>query len=835
MRMQPHTTSFYTYLLHLTLLCAVAVSGCHKDPTDPQADSQVDAKSESQPEKQPPTERKFHKGPFENYIEKGDLDALEKRGSIRFVNLVTGFDTMLPRATIVTQLYFDLSADLAKRLGLEPYWVTATTPEEALQMLNDGRADVVAANLTRTDEREERYDLSENIYRVRQQLITGKDGPNISSVEALKGITIIALADSTYMDTAKQLVDKIPDAKLETLVLQVGEPLDRVFDKMKARKNAVMILDSNIVEGFLSYRDDLKAGAMVSGDQDIVWAMRKDSSELRLRINNFLTKKLIKAPVERTADWEAIKKSDIIRFLTYNGPTSYFMWKGELMGFDYDLAKAFAKKHDLELQLIAVPPEESLIEWLKKGRGDFAGASMTITPERKAQGVAFTTPYFETAQQILSNNAKPEIKTLDDLNGRTLTLRPTTAFVETAKTLQKRGIKLKIEFTPPEISYESIMNMVANGEADVTIVDAHAAKIQSMLRDTLSAGPLVSDPLPQGWMVEKKSHALLKKLDAFLSDYVKSESYAKKIKTYFEPDRTATAKLLESLTPDGDLSPFDKLVKRSARKHEFDWRLIVAQMWQESSFNPKAESPVGAQGLLQVMPRTADEVGYPHPLFEPKRGIEAGVKYLNWVRDRFDEDLTLENKLWFSLASYNAGIGHLYDAQRLAEELGLDPNVWFDNVEKAMLKLSEPRYFKKARYGYVRGAEPVHYVQNISNIYKAYTDLKPGDVGHIRLQELPTVANLSARLEHLLQQVKISLNSPALSCQYSHQIPFSGGHRLPIAADMWPSHVDGSCQRQSAATHAAPGPGRLLPSPRAAGGAGLNRSASGASASLVAY
>ncbi len=834
MPMQPKTPRLSSYLLHLLLLCALAISGCHKDPTDPQADAEA-TESETPSDKKTSADRTYHKGPFENYVEKGDLAALEKRGSIRFVNLVTGLDTMLPRATIVTQLYFDLSGDLAKRLGLEPYWVTATTPEEALQMLEDGRADVVAANLTRTEERAERYDLSENIYRVREQLIAGKNGPDISSVDKLKDVTIIALADSTYMETAKKLVEKIPNAKLEPLVLNVGEPLDRVFDKMKSRKDAVMILDSNIVEGFLSYRDDLKAGAMVSEEEDIVWAMRKGSSELRLRINNFLTKKLIKAPVERTADWDAIKKSDIIRFLTYNGPTSYFMWKGELMGFDYDLAKAFAKKHDIELQLIAVPPEESLIEWLKKGRGDFAGASMTITPERKAQGVAFTTPYFETAQQILSNKSKPEIKTLDDLNGRTVTLRPTTAFVETAKALQKKGIKLKIEFTPPEVSYEAIMNMVASGEADMTIVDAHAAKVQSLLRDTLLAGPLVSDPLPQGWMVEEKNQALLKKLDAFLSEYVKSERYAKKVKTYFEPDRTATAKLLESVTPDGDLSPYDKLVKRSARKHEFDWRLIVAQMWQESSFNPKAESPVGAQGLLQVMPRTAEEVGYPPPLFDPKRGIEAGVKYLNWVRDRFDEDLTLENKLWFSLASYNAGIGHLYDAQRLAEELGLDPNVWFDNVEKAMLKLSEPRYFKKARYGYVRGAEPVHYVQNISNIYKAYTDLKPGDVGQIHPWELPTVANLSARLELLLNQLKVSVSSPAPTCQYSHQIPFSGGHRQPIAADMWPSRVDESCLQQSSAIPAVPDPGQSSPSPRAAGGAGSTRSGSDVSASPVAY
>ncbi|WHI53440.1 transglycosylase SLT domain-containing protein [Microbulbifer sp. MLAF003] len=115
-------------------------------------------------------------------------------------------------------------------------------------------------------------------------------------------------------------------------------------------------------------------------------------------------------------------------------------------------------------------------------------------------------------------------------------------------------------------------------------------------------------------------------------------------------------------------------------------------------------------------------------MFEPERGIKAGVKYMDWVRDRFNPALPTVNKLWFTLASYNAGYGHLLDAQRLAEQLGLDPNVWFDNVEVAMLKLAQPQYFKRARYGYVRGSEPVQYVRNISNLYKAYVEMMSDDV-----------------------------------------------------------------------------------------------------------
>ncbi len=421
----------------------------------------------------------------------------------------------------------------------------------------------------------------------------------------------------------------------------------------------------------------------------------------------------------------------VIRFLTYNSATSYFMWKGVLMGFDFDLAKQFAEEHDLALQVIVVPQSDSLIDWLKSGKGDFAGAATTITEERKKIGADFTIPYIEIPQQIISNRRDAKIRDIQDLNGRTLMLRANSAFRESAEALQSEGINVKIITADPEISYERIVNMVADGRVDATIVDANTAETGAALRNELVIGPVVTDPLPQGWMVTKGNRSLRTKLDAFLREFRDSKAYARKVNIYYKPNANYNKKLVEHIKPGHDLSPFDGLVKKSAREYAFDWRLIVAQMWQESSFNPKAESPVGAQGLLQVMPRTAQDMGYSPPLFEPRRAIGAGVKYLDWVRKKFETD-NLENKLWFSLASYNAGIGHLYDARRLAKQLGLDPDIWFGNVEVAMLKLSEPRYFNKARYGYVRGAEPVEYVRNIRQLYLAYTDIKPGDISNRR-------------------------------------------------------------------------------------------------------
>jgi membrane-bound lytic murein transglycosylase F len=145
-------------------------------------------------------------------------------------------------------------------------------------------------------------------------------------------------------------------------------------------------------------------------------------------------------------------------------------------------------------------------------------------------------------------------------------------------------------------------------------------------------------------------------------------------------------------------------------------------MFQESRFDPKAKSFAGARGLLQVMPKTAKFMGF-EQLDQPEQNIHAGVKYLDWVRNRFESSLPFDERMWFTLAAYNAGHGHVQDARRLARQKGWDGDRWFDNTENAMLLLSKKQYAGKARHGYVRGIEPVSYVRNIRQRYRAYVEL----------------------------------------------------------------------------------------------------------------
>jgi len=173
------------------------------------------------------------------------------------------------------------------------------------------------------------------------------------------------------------------------------------------------------------------------------------------------------------------------------------------------------------------------------------------------------------------------------------------------------------------------------------------------------------------------------------------------------------------------LSPYDDLVKKHSNTFELDWRLITSQMYQESRFDPNAKSWVGAKGLMQVMPRTAEELKVPN-VEQPDNGILAGVKLMARYSNYFNSpEISAKDRLRFALASYNCGPGHVYDARELANQMGLDPNKWFNHVEKALLLLSKKDVAKNVRYGYCRCEEPVNYVSQIQDRYDHYVQMVP--------------------------------------------------------------------------------------------------------------
>ena len=395
------------------------------------------------------------------------------------------------------------------------------------------------------------------------------------------------------------------------------------------------------------------------------------------------------------------------------------------MGFEYELARRFAKRLGVRLEMIVTPSREALNEWLLEGKGDMVAASITIPEDEKDSPLRYSRPYDKVYELVVGRSAENEVEDIKQLKNRSFHVRKSSSYWRTLSELNKtHGIGLKIIPVPEYEETEEIIAKVAAGEYDLTIADSNILDIELTWRDDIKSILNLGEEVDHGWVVREGTEKLLEAINHYIRKEYRGEFYNITRRKYFEKSKTIK-KRLEQRVDGGNqntLSPYDEFAKEYAGKYHFDWRMIVAQMYQESRFNPNAKSWAGARGLMQVMPRTAKQLGV-KDIKDPKQSVEAGVKYLDWLRDRFDSELPVKDRMWFTLAAYNAGAGHVHDARSLARKMGWQSNRWFGNVEQAMLLLSKRKYSKKAKHGYVRGSEPVKYVRQIRDRYLAYVKL----------------------------------------------------------------------------------------------------------------
>jgi membrane-bound lytic murein transglycosylase F len=316
------------------------------------------------------------------------------------------------------------------------------------------------------------------------------------------------------------------------------------------------------------------------------------------------------------------------------------------------------------------------------------------------------------------------IATLADLKGKTITVRKTSSYRQTLDALaQANGFT--IADAPEDQETEEIIGRVARGEVELTLADSTIASVEKAWRPDIQTSLVLKEKQPIAYATREKNPKLQEALDAFVKKNFKGLEYNVLRKQYFEAARAASARA-EEAAKDGAISKYDDLIKKRSQEYGMDWRLMAAQAYQESRFDPQAKSWVGALGLFQVMPATGKEMGYEN-LEDPDEGVHAGVQYMAKMIESFDPKIPFKHRVRFALASYNAGRGHVEDARALAKEMGLDPNKWFGNVEKAMLLLAQPKYAKKARHGYCRGEEPVKYVSEIQSRYDNYLTVVKDD------------------------------------------------------------------------------------------------------------
>ena len=627
-----------------------------------------------------------------------DWPAILERGVIRFAR--RGFDEFetLPSQGLSKERYRFLAHQFAERYGLRAEWITEPTPPRLMLALEEGRADVAVATLTVTESRLQRVAFTVPLTVSREWVVGASEGvfgvpPGTSYEESL---------ETHYPDAPRAPVAPEADPLTVQALIEEGVINATILDEAAAR---VVVRSSPEVNKLRELPEARR----------IAWAVRKQNPGLRSALDDFLTEHhTVADEPSEVRDWAAIRAAGQLRLLTISSPVTHYLWRGERLGFEYELVRQFAEHQGLDLAVIVARDHAELVEGLLTGRGDLVAAGWVETPARAGEGLLFTRHYLEIHETFVTGGEP--VTQVADLSGRTVTVPEATSYLATLDRLQG-----DFEVEASGLSSHAILQGVAEGEIDVTLVDSHRAELAATFEPRLSLGLAVEPAMQLVWAVGPGRDDLKRELNVFLNAGYRGLEFNALYNKYFVNRRRQVRQREHRVTGD-ELSQFDALVKPAAEAEDFDWRLIVAQMYQESGFDPNTVSFAGARGLMQVMPRTAEELGVdPVRLPEPEVGIDAGVRYLAWSRERFP-DLPPGEQIWFALAAYNAGYGHVRDGRRLARQLGMDGSLWFGNVEEAMLKLSDPEYASRAAHGYVRGSEVTRYVSEIRSRYRAYVD-----------------------------------------------------------------------------------------------------------------
>ena len=439
-------------------------------------------------------------------------------------------------------------------------------------------------------------------------------------------------------------------------------------------------------------------------------------------------------PIVVPSAYEAIKeRGDTLVALAVETSASYFMWKGNILGYEYDMLEKMTDYLGLELKIKLVENIDGLFYYLNRGDGDIIAFSMTVTNDRR-QEVNFTQRLYHSPQVLVQK--KPDnwrdmklheinntlVRNVLDIGQEQIYVRQKSSYYDRLINLGNEiGDTLNVITVEGVNSTFDLIELVAKGQIKYTAADQEIASMYSAYDDIIDYATPISMPQKKAWAIRKNSPQLLTDVNEWL-DYFKryKEYYFIYDKYYNNPNTFRKLSRSPYSSRTGKLSMYDDIIKSEAARIGWDWRLLAAQVYQESHFNQNQVSWMGAVGLMQIMPNTGDMHGFKN-LQHAGTNVRAGVFHIKYISEKF-EDLDSLNQLKFTLASYNVGIGHVYDAQRLAQHLGKNPNIWDGNVEEAMLLKSERAYYElpECRNGYCRGSEPVKYVQEIMERFEHY-------------------------------------------------------------------------------------------------------------------
>jgi membrane-bound lytic murein transglycosylase MltF len=431
----------------------------------------------------------------------------------------------------------------------------------------------------------------------------------------------------------------------------------------------------------------------------------------------------LKAAEQWRGDFGGMVERRIIRALVAHSKTFYFVDRGQQRGITYEGLTAFEKfvntklgKKTLKVNVIIIPVRrDQLIPALVEGRGDLAAANLTITPER-LRSVEFSDFFLtEVKELVVAGPTASALGNLDDLAGKEIHVRASSSYYESLRRLNESFKKvgkapIKLRLADENLEDEDLLEMVNAGLIPMVVVDSHKAQFWAQIFDDLKVHPniAVNTGGQIAWAFRKNSP----QLKAVVNEFVRGHKKGTLLGNIVFNRYLRETKWVKNSLSDEEIRRFRETIeffKRYADRYGFDWLMVGAQAYQESGIDQSKRSPMGAIGVMQVLPSTAADPNVNIPKIEElENNIHAGVKYMRFIMDRYFKGAEMDdlNKNLFAFASYNAGPARISGLRRQAAREGLDPNVWFHNVEVVAAKEI--------------GRETVQYVSNIYKYYVAY-------------------------------------------------------------------------------------------------------------------
>lgn len=425
-------------------------------------------------------------------------------------------------------------------------------------------------------------------------------------------------------------------------------------------------------------------------------------------------------------DLTQIVDSGELVVLTLYSSTTYFNYRGQEMGYQYELSQQFADELGVKLRIKTARTPIQLVEMLQRGEGDLIAYTLPIT-KRGKDSLLYCGEEVITHQVIVQRRGGKQaaLKDVTELIGKQVHVKPGKYYERLKNLNEELGGGIEIVLVENDsTSVEDLITKVAQGVIDYTVADNDIARLNKTYYPSLNIELSISFDQRASWAVRKDQPLLAAKANEWHKAGMTRPEYTASMKRYFETSKRSPHSPVLSVS-EGKISIYDDLFKKYAPTIGWDWRLLASLAFTESNFDSTAVSWAGAKGLMQLMPTTAKANGMPEGMeHNPEESVKAAVKYLGRTARSF-ANIPEEERVKFVLASYNSGIGHILDAMALAEKYGKNRHIWTDNVEPYILLKSNEEYFTDSvcKHGYFRGIETYNFVRDITQRFERYKEI----------------------------------------------------------------------------------------------------------------